>query len=807
MGLIPITFDKGLNLRNDPLLLKDGELSQCEGFSYKHNGVMEARPALNAVNMTGLGSIHTMHRYINWILAGAGSSLYYKWDLDGFCNRYVPANGEFTLLTTMRNSRRLAIADSDLFTFMVNGADQKAFSHGNIYDWGIPNPSLAPAAAAGASGNPTGAYSLYYTWVIHFPNGFMYETGPSPAGTITVTSTKITWGGVAPCPYSGTGLIIYRRLYRYSVTLNEKYLVTEITDNTTTTYTDNVTDAILQTQAAMSTIDYLPPPDGLTDICAHLGRIFGVKGNMLYWSEAYIPFAFPGGNSIQVSIEGENLLSVVSWQEQIFMASIMTWYRLQGATPDVFAVKTTFAEVGTSNTHSVKKTRYGIISKWHDGLYIFTGATSANITNALIGTDYFTGIDFKTDFGSTWDGLKYSLQIPSLQTSEADIYTGLLLHCDGTDASVSFPDASINTRTITPAGNAQVDTAQYKFGTGSALMDGAGDYLSAPAIVGQAIGTGKFTVDFWARFNPIKDNNGLFSQITDANNYVSFVMRYNVGRNYFSFKIVEGGVEVFSLLSAFTDVKTTSFYHFAIIKGWGGDPNIIAITMNGTSIASGIQTQGSRSWPYLTGALNFGYAPYGSSNYSLDGWMDEIEILYRERWTAAFTPPVAPYAIVNSYVVDPTLPENVLAVDFRNYPSLRFFDDNINVYSDYYHRQTAISYLGHKDGYQYKETGVETIGVTLQTGDRGGENILQQKQLEYLYYEADTNGQDLIATIYVDGTAHSAPVTINTASRTRGRKSLPAIRGYKFSLKLTCASAQHVKIYQPWGISFNPYGE
>lgn len=56
--------------------------------------------------------------------------------------------------------------------------------------------------------------------------------------------------------------------------------------------------------------------------------------------------------------------------------------------------------------------------------------------------------------------------------------TKSLLHMNGVDASTTFTDtASGGTHTWTASGNAQIDTAQSKFGGASGLFDGNGDYI------------------------------------------------------------------------------------------------------------------------------------------------------------------------------------------------------------------------------------------------------------------------------------------------------------------------------------------
>src|SRR5262245_57173192 len=59
-----------------------------------------------------------------------------------------------------------------------------------------------------------------------------------------------------------------------------------------------------------------------------------------------------------------------------------------------------------------------------------------------------------------------------------DSFTKLLLKMPGADGSTTITDFSPSQRgNATVVGNAQVDTAQFKFGTGSLLLDGAGDAL------------------------------------------------------------------------------------------------------------------------------------------------------------------------------------------------------------------------------------------------------------------------------------------------------------------------------------------
>ena len=76
----------------------------------------------------------------------------------------------------------------------------------------------------------------------------------------------------------------------------------------------------------------------------------------------------------------------------------------------------------------------------------------------------------------------------------------MLLHCDGANAGTTFTD-TVGTHTPSAQGDANTDTAQFKFGTASGLLDSTGDYITIPDHADWAMSTGEFTIDMWLRLN------------------------------------------------------------------------------------------------------------------------------------------------------------------------------------------------------------------------------------------------------------------------------------------------------------------
>ena len=228
------------------------------------------------------------------------------------------------------------------------------------------------------------------------------------------------------------------------------------------------------------------------------------------------------------------------------------------------------------------------------------------------------------------------------QIQTVDSYTMLLLHANGNDASTTFTDSGVTGYTVTAYDNAQIDTAQKKFGTASGLFDGTGDYLSVPDSPDWFMSTGAFTVDFWVRFNalPLTANFGpLFSQYVDGNNHASFYLVNNAGIYSLTAYCISSGVINININKTWTTPIINTWYHVALIRGWGGNADDWAITINGTQIGS--TTTDADAWPNIANTFNIGKLVLA---WTLNGWIDEFRVSKGiARWTANFTPPTVAY--------------------------------------------------------------------------------------------------------------------------------------------------------------------
>lgn len=227
-----------------------------------------------------------------------------------------------------------------------------------------------------------------------------------------------------------------------------------------------------------------------------------------------------------------------------------------------------------------------------------------------------------------------------------DSYTKSLLHFDGTDAATTFTDET--GKVWTAAADAQIDTAQKKFGTASGLFDGTGDYISTPDHADWNFGTGDFAIDLWVRFNALPTKAGgtnyvmpLVGQVTDASNGWFFIIWTQNGGDYtLRFYSESGGVAVYSHNIAFASAATATWYHFVVSRASG----VSYIFVDGTLLSS---VAASGTLPDLASDVQVGTAAamFTSTIQNFNGWIDELRISKGiARWTADFTPPGYAYS-------------------------------------------------------------------------------------------------------------------------------------------------------------------
>ena len=217
-------------------------------------------------------------------------------------------------------------------------------------------------------------------------------------------------------------------------------------------------------------------------------------------------------------------------------------------------------------------------------------------------------------------------------------YTKVLLKFDGADASTTITDSNAggSAHTWAVAGNAQLDTAQFKFGISSLLCDGTGDWVTTADHADYTLGTSAFTIEMQAR--PAADGAVIRlagqadATLTEAGS--AWYMARNAS-DKLEFYLSNG--TAFTTLTSTTSVVTGSFWHVRATRS----SNTIYLFINGALEASAAF---SGTVPDSTAALRVGAAGENTTT-PWNGWVDEFTFdVGRARSTAAFTAPLLPNA-------------------------------------------------------------------------------------------------------------------------------------------------------------------
>ena len=224
------------------------------------------------------------------------------------------------------------------------------------------------------------------------------------------------------------------------------------------------------------------------------------------------------------------------------------------------------------------------------------------------------------------------------------LFTKLLLHGDGADASTTILDSEAGTKkTVTAVGNAQIDTAQKQFGTGSILFDGTGDYLSLADSNDWNLGSDDFTVDAWARFAAFPSNNDatIVAQYGSTDNIRSWSCKLadTSGVKTLRMTVSANGTATSEFDSTTITVSLNTWYHFAFVR----DSNTLRFFVDGTAYGTGDLT--GITFYDTTELLTIGCLNSPSPALFINGWIDEFRISKGiARWTSNFTPPIVAYA-------------------------------------------------------------------------------------------------------------------------------------------------------------------
>jgi len=288
------------------------------------------------------------------------------------------------------------------------------------------------------------------------------------------------------------------------------------------------------------------------------------------------------------------------------------------------------------------------LHSWHHVAVTWDGSTyrafldgalegSTSNSSAPVASSQVIRVGYNTNshyFGGYITDARWVTNGGAIYTSAFTPPTAPLTAITNTELLLNFQDAGIYDRSginnLDTVGDAQIDTAVVKYGTGSMQFDETGDYLKVPSTDDIALGTGDFTIEGWLYIgtNPVGNGQGMF-QI--SNGYLNSAVRgpaagLNNGDGKWA---IYYGTSQQTATAAAPSINT--WYHVAYVR----NSSTTKLYIDGTELIS-VSDSTNYSDTYLT------IGGWYSTSYLLNGFIDDFRITKGiARYTSSFTPPTA----------------------------------------------------------------------------------------------------------------------------------------------------------------------
>ena len=278
----------------------------------------------------------------------------------------------------------------------------------------------------------------------------------------------------------------------------------------------------------------------------------------------------------------------------------------------------------TGNTVTVTNTNHGLTTA--DVIYAdaITGSVTDNYyAVTVVDANSFTFADAAS--GSTTGNVTYK-KAEAYGTIDSNDGTYVFLNGKGTglfSTGVATPVAAVTN------GDAQLDTAQKKFGSASLLLDGTGDYLNVPTDGDLGLGTTNFCIEAFIRPSSVSGTQTIIDLRSGSTTDTAPVLyldgttlHYKVGNT----SQANGGT-----------LSTGTWYHVAVARSGGSTKLFLDGTQVGSTYTDG-NDYGSTK-PLIIGG------DYNSGANGFAGHIDEVRISKGAgRFTGNFTPTTGEYS-------------------------------------------------------------------------------------------------------------------------------------------------------------------
>lgn len=374
----------GISPRTGPALLQPNQAQVAKNVKLQSG---ELRPWRKPVftYQPGLADVHSIYRMEN-ITTGGTAWLEFAIDTD-----VVPGPVADTTEARVFYTDGVAPKKTNWNLATTSGTGTKPFPNASL-NMGVPGPAAAPTLSSSGGSGTAETRAYVYTYISTF-GSVLEESAPSPAGSVSTfpTGATVTVSAFSTAPTTAAGYNITAiRIYR-SVTssTSAQYLyVGTVTVNPATgaasgSFSDTVAAANLG--VALPSLYFTPPPATLQGLIAMPnGILVGFTGNQVWFSEPYLPHAWPTAYMMTV---GAPIVGLGVFGQTLVVCTTQTPYLITGSQPGAMSQEKVPLPEPCVAKKSITSDQFGVLYASPNGLVSIAPGTQDVITRPLFTRD------------------------------------------------------------------------------------------------------------------------------------------------------------------------------------------------------------------------------------------------------------------------------------------------------------------------------------------------------------------------------------------------------------------------------------
>lgn len=299
-----VIFDGGLDNKFPKALLPDNESPDCANVTF-YDGAVKTRDGAVKFNTTAAGTRAFDGFYVRRDNSGAESMIAF---IDG--SMKVVATTTFVTVPSAQSvftiGQRVGVDFAENYMFIGNGGAGPYKWDGSLF---TQHGVSAPVSTMTVASNGVGALSASATYMYKYTyvNSALVEGNVSPAITfvISATSGQNNLSNIAVAPASAG--VARRRIYRTAANGVAFLRLTDINDNTTTTFSDNVPD--LSLGVAAPTDNGTPPLyNAIINVRGILFMNDVANPNLVWYASATSPYTVASTNFFKIGDKTSDLV-------------------------------------------------------------------------------------------------------------------------------------------------------------------------------------------------------------------------------------------------------------------------------------------------------------------------------------------------------------------------------------------------------------------------------------------------------------------------------------------------------------------